>query len=36
VLDQLEGALDEGRIDPAANDLAVQRVLAAKGVCGRS
>ena len=36
VLDGLEGALAGGRLDPTANDLAVQRVLSAKGVCGRA
>jgi beta-N-acetylhexosaminidase len=33
VLDLLEKALADGRLDPAANDRAVARVLAAKGVC---
>jgi beta-N-acetylhexosaminidase len=33
VLDLLEKALADGRLDPAANDRAVTRVLAAKGVC---
>jgi beta-N-acetylhexosaminidase len=33
VLDLLEKALTDGRLDPAANDRAVARVLAAKGVC---
>ena len=33
VLDLLEKALADGRLDPAANDRAVERVLAAKGVC---
>lgn len=36
LLDDLEAALAAGRLDPRANDLAVQRVLSAKGVCGRS
>jgi beta-N-acetylhexosaminidase len=35
VLDGLEKALAAGRLDAAANDTAVQRVLAAKGVCSR-
>jgi beta-N-acetylhexosaminidase len=34
LLDSLEKALADGRLDPAANDRAVARVLAAKGVCG--
>jgi beta-N-acetylhexosaminidase len=33
VLDALEKALADGRLDPATNDRAVARVLAAKGVC---
>jgi beta-N-acetylhexosaminidase len=33
VLDLLERALADGRLDPAANDRAAARVLAAKGVC---
>ncbi len=33
VLDGLEQALAAGRIDPAANDAAVARVLRAKGTC---
>ena len=33
VLDLLEKALADGRLDAAANDRAVTRVLAAKGVC---
>jgi beta-N-acetylhexosaminidase len=33
VLDLLEKALTDGRLEPAANDRAVARVLAAKGVC---
>jgi beta-N-acetylhexosaminidase len=33
VLDSLEKALADGRLDPATNDRAVARVLAAKGVC---
>jgi beta-N-acetylhexosaminidase len=33
VLDLLEKALADGRLDPPANDRAVARVLAAKGVC---
>ena len=33
VLDLLEKALADGRLDPAANDRAVARVLTAKGVC---
>ncbi|MGH3568291.1 MAG: glycoside hydrolase family 3 N-terminal domain-containing protein [Pseudonocardia sp.] len=33
VLDGLERALSDGRLDPVANDRAVARVLAAKGVC---
>lgn len=36
VLDGLERALAEGRIDPAANDVAAGRMLAAKGVCSRA
>ncbi len=35
VLDALEQALTSGALDAAANDKAVQRVLAAKGVCSR-
>lgn len=35
VLDALERDLDSGGLDAAADDTAVQRVLAAKGVCGR-
>jgi beta-N-acetylhexosaminidase len=35
VLDGLEKALASGALDAAANDTAVQRVLAAKGVCSR-
>lgn len=35
VLDGLETALAQGRLDPAANDLAVERILAAKGTCTR-
>ncbi len=35
VLDGLEKALAAGRLDPAASDTAVQRILAAKGVCSR-
>ena len=35
LLDALQDALAAGRLDPAANDVAVERVLAAKGVCGR-
>jgi beta-N-acetylhexosaminidase len=34
LLDSLEKALADGRLDPAANDRAVARVLEAKGVCG--
>jgi beta-N-acetylhexosaminidase len=34
LLDGLEQALADGRLDPAANDRAVARVLAAKGACG--
>jgi beta-N-acetylhexosaminidase len=33
VLDLLEKALADGRLDPAANDRAVARALAAKGAC---
>jgi beta-N-acetylhexosaminidase len=33
VLDRLEEALADGRLDPAANDAAVMRVLRAKDVC---
>jgi beta-N-acetylhexosaminidase len=33
ILDTLERALADGRLDPAANDRAVARVLAAKGIC---
>ena len=36
LLDELERSLAAGHIDAADNDLAVQRMLAAKGVCGRS
>lgn len=36
ILDELEAALATGRLDPAANDRAVARVLAAKGTCRRS
>ncbi len=35
VLDDLEKALAAGNLDATANDTAVQRVLAAKGVCSR-
>jgi beta-N-acetylhexosaminidase len=35
VLAELERALAAGELDPAANDRAVTRVLAAKGVCAR-
>jgi beta-N-acetylhexosaminidase len=35
LLDDLEAALSTGRLDAKANDLAVQRILSAKGVCGR-
>jgi beta-N-acetylhexosaminidase len=35
VLDGLEKALTAGKLDAAANDKAVERVLASKGVCGR-
>ncbi len=35
LLDDLEAALAAGRLDATANDLAVQRVLSAKGACGR-
>jgi beta-N-acetylhexosaminidase len=35
VLDDLEKALASGTLDAAANDTAVQRVLAAKGICSR-
>jgi beta-N-acetylhexosaminidase len=34
LLDSLEKALADGRLNPAANDRAVARVLEAKGVCG--
>ena len=34
LLDSLEKALADGRLDPAANDRAVARVLKTKGVCG--
>ncbi|MDT0352093.1 glycoside hydrolase family 3 N-terminal domain-containing protein [Pseudonocardia charpentierae] len=34
LLDSLEKALADGRLDTAANDRAVARVLEAKGVCG--
>jgi beta-N-acetylhexosaminidase len=34
LLDELEQALAAGGLDPAANDRAVARVLAAKGACG--
>ncbi len=34
VLDRLEQALAKGRLDPAANDRSVERVLTAKGACG--
>jgi beta-N-acetylhexosaminidase len=34
LLDSLEKSLADGRLDPAANDRAVARVLEAKGVCG--
>jgi beta-N-acetylhexosaminidase len=34
LLDSLEKALADGRLDPAANDRAVARVLESKGVCG--
>jgi beta-N-acetylhexosaminidase len=34
LLDSLEKALADGRLDPAANDRAVARVLAAKRACG--
>jgi beta-N-acetylhexosaminidase len=33
LLDALEKALADGRLDPAANDRAVARVLAAKDAC---
>jgi beta-N-acetylhexosaminidase len=36
VLDGLEKALTAGKLDAAANDKAVERVLAAKGVCSRA
>jgi beta-N-acetylhexosaminidase len=36
LLEDLEAALAAGRLDARANDLAVQRILSAKGVCGRS
>jgi beta-N-acetylhexosaminidase len=35
LLDSLDVALAAGRLDPAANDKAVERILAAKHVCGR-
>jgi beta-N-acetylhexosaminidase len=35
VLDGLEQALNSGKLDAAANDTAVQRILALKGVCSR-
>jgi beta-N-acetylhexosaminidase len=35
VLDDLEKALASGTLDAAADDTAVQRVLAAKGICSR-
>jgi beta-N-acetylhexosaminidase len=35
VLAGLEKALADGRLDPAADDAAVERVLAAKGTCSR-
>jgi hypothetical protein len=35
VLDGLEKALAAGKLDAGANDKAVERVLASKGVCGR-
>jgi beta-N-acetylhexosaminidase len=35
VLDGLEKALADGRLNPADNDKAVARVLASKGVCSR-
>jgi len=35
VLDGLERALASGALDPKANDTAVARALAAKGVCAR-
>ncbi len=35
VLDGLDRALASGALDPKANDVAVERVLAAKGVCTR-
>jgi beta-N-acetylhexosaminidase len=35
VLDGLEKALADGRLDAAANDQAVERVLASKGTCSR-
>jgi beta-N-acetylhexosaminidase len=34
LLDGLEKALADGRLDPAANDRAVARVLSSKGACG--
>ncbi len=36
LLDDLEAALAAGRLDPAANDGSVERVLSAKAVCGRA
>jgi beta-N-acetylhexosaminidase len=36
VLDGLAKALADGHLDPAANDAAVARVLAAKGTCSRA
>jgi beta-N-acetylhexosaminidase len=33
ILDSLEKAMADGRLDPSANDRAVARVLAAKGAC---
>ena len=36
VLDGLDRALASGALDPKANDAAVERVLAAKGVCSRA
>jgi beta-N-acetylhexosaminidase len=35
LLDAAQKALDDGTIDPADNDRAVARVLAAKGLCRR-
>ncbi|WP_232664754.1 glycoside hydrolase family 3 N-terminal domain-containing protein [Pseudonocardia sp. TRM90224] len=35
VLEQIDEALAAGKIDPAANDKAVERILAAKGTCAR-